>query len=70
MTVKEAASVLKDAKSFVLGWNGTTIDFAKDNFVMMEAYGDFIVDGIFATGDIDNVCYELNLAMRPVKAGA
>ena len=71
MTVKEACGVLKYAKKIALGWGETAVPFDKDNMLMMEAYGDFVVDSIRAYDDIpDQDYYEINIAVRPVKAGA
>ena len=70
MTVKEACSVLKFAKKIALGWGETAVPFDKDNSLMMEAYGNFVVDSIRAYDDIpDQDYYEINIAVRPVKAG-
>lgn len=71
MTVKEAVSVLKHAKKIALGWGETAIPFDKDNMLMMEAYGNFIVDSIRAYDDVPGEdYYEIDIAVRPVKAGA
>lgn len=67
MTVKEAVSVLKNAETIELGCDGKAIKFDKDNFLMLDAYGNYIVDSIQAVGE--DTYYEVNLAMRPVKAG-
>lgn len=70
MTVKEAVSVLKHAKTIALGWSETAIPFDKDNSLMMEAYGNFVVDSIRSVGDDEEAYYEVNIAVYPVRAGA
>lgn len=66
MNVKQAVSVLKRAKEINLCWNGTAIPFDKDDLLMMDAYGAYLVDEIAAHDEV----YEINIAMRPVKGGA
>ncbi len=66
MNVREAVSVLKKAKQIMLAWSGNTIPFDKDDLLMMDAYGKYIVDEIVATDGI----YEINIAVQPVKEGA
>jgi hypothetical protein len=70
MTVKDAVSVLKHAKTIALGWGESAIEFDKDNLLMMEAYGNFVVDSIRSVGDDSEAYYEVNIAVYPVKAGA
>lgn len=67
MTVKDAVSVLKGAKEIRLAFGGSSIEFDKDNALMMDAYGSYVVDEIFV---FDNVLFELAIATLPVKAGS
>lgn len=69
MTVKETASVLRHAKTIMLGWDGGSFHFYPDNVLMMEAYGDFVVDAIRAVGNDEEAYYEVDIAVKPVKAG-
>ncbi len=69
MTVKEAVQVLKNAKTIALGWGESAIQFDKDNLLMVEAYGNFVVDSIRSVGDDAEAYYEVNIAVMPVKAG-
>ena len=69
MTVKEVVKVLKTAKTIALGWDGNAINFNKNDVLMMDAYGDYLVDNIRAVGADEDAYYEVNIAMRPVKAG-
>jgi hypothetical protein len=70
MTVKEAVSVLKHAKTIALGWGESAIQFDKDNLLMVEAYGNFVVESIRSVGDDTEAYYEVNIAVMPVKVGA
>lgn len=67
MNVREAVSVLKRAKEIMLAWCGNSIPFDKDDLLMMDAYGKYIVDEIAATED---GIYEIVIAVHPVKEGA
>ena len=66
MTVKEAVNVLKTAKTIVLGYGDSAIEFKKDDGLMMDAFGNYCVNRIRAAED---EYYEIDIAMRPVKAG-
>ena len=66
MTVKEVVRALKTAKKIVLGYGDNAVPFNKDDSLMMDAYGDYLVDEI--RGDEDGY-YEVSIAMRPIKAG-
>lgn len=67
MTVKEAAKVLKTAKTIMLGYGGNAIPFDKDDVLVVDAYGKYLIDEIKCTED---GYYELNIIMMPVKEGA
>lgn len=64
MTVKEVVGALKNATKIVLGYGANAVPFEKDDLLMMDAYGAYIVDEIRAEGD---GYYEINIAMRPVR---
>lgn len=66
MTVKEAVTVLKAAQKLVLCWDGSSYPLERTNALMMDAYGNYVVDNIQTIGDEQ---YEINIAMRPVKEG-
>ena len=66
MTVKEVVMVLKHANKIVLGYGANAVPFDKNDALMMDAYGGYLVDEIRAD---DGGYYEVNIAMRPVKAG-
>lgn len=65
MTVKKIVNALTDAKRIDLAFNGIAQQIDKDNFFMMQAFGDCVVSEITC----DNHEYELVLSMRPVKEG-
>ena len=66
MTVNEVVKVLKHAKKIVLGYGANAVPFDRNDALMMDAYGGYLVDEIRAEGD---GYYEVNIAMRPVRAG-
>ena len=65
MTVKEVISVLKEVEELRLGWNGTTQEFDPADALFMDAFGDYVVGGLYATGDGR---IEIALATKLVKA--
>lgn len=66
MTVKEAVSVLKHAEKIVLGYGANAVPFDKDDSLMIDAYGSYLVDEIRTD---DGAYFEINIAVRPIKAG-
>lgn len=68
MTVKEAVSVLKRANEIKLVWCGDVLDFDKNNALMMNAYGNYVVDEVMA--GFGEEVYEITVAVTPMKEGA
>lgn len=75
MKVREAVSVVaKAAQTVYLAWDSLTTELASDDLVMLEAFGDYLVDRIVAyncdekKGGLANT-YEIHLVTRPVKEG-
>lgn len=64
MTVKEVVKVLKHAKTIVLGYGANAVPFDQNDALMMDAYGDYVVDEIRSD---DGGYYEVNIAVRPIK---
>ncbi len=64
MTVLEAVRVLKSAEQITLGYGGGMVPFDKDNPLMLDAYGGYIVEEITYC---DPGWYEIDLAVRPFK---
>lgn len=63
MTVKQVLSVIADAKEVRLGYDSVTIPFNFNDKMMVDAFGRYLVDGVYALGE-DR--FEINIAMRPV----
>lgn len=68
MTVSEVVKVLKNAKTIALCYDGNSFPLEKDNTLMMDAYGDYIVSEIQSVGIDTDGYYEVSIAMTPVKA--
>lgn len=66
MTVKEVVSALKDAKTVVLGYGANAVPFDKDDLLMMDAYGNYVV---FKIQSENGGYYEIEIAIRFVKEG-
>lgn len=66
MTVKEAISVLKSAKTISLDYADNIIPFDKDNLLSLDAFGKYVVSEIKG---LEDDYYEITIAMRPVKEG-
>lgn len=66
MTVKEAVGVLKTAKTIVLGYGCNAVPFDKDEPLMMDAYGKYVVDDIRSVGEN---YYEVSIKTQFVKEG-
>lgn len=64
MTVKEIIKVIKNARSISIGFGDRAIAINQDDALMIDVYGDYVVDAI--TIDEARDC-ELNVAMMPVK---
>lgn len=64
MNVREVCSLLKDAKAIMLGYGDKAIKFDKDDALMMDAYGKYVVDRIRSITEEE---YEVDLLLRPVK---
>lgn len=66
VTVKDVVGLLKSAKTIVLGYGGNAVDFNKDDPLVLDAYGKYLVSEIRCEGD---GYYEVDVAMRPVQVG-
>lgn len=66
MTVKEVVGVLKTAKKIVLGYGANAVPFDKNDALMLDAYGNYVVDEIRAD---DDGYYEVSIAVKPIKEG-
>lgn len=66
ITVKDAVAVLKSANKIVLGYGANAVSFDTGDPLVLDAYGDFLVDDIKG---FNEGYYELNIVMRPVRVG-
>jgi len=68
MTVKEVCKVLKDAKNIMIGYGTNAFTFNKDDALMLDAYGSYLVDEISSGGECCSECYyEITIAVKPIK---
>jgi len=67
MTVKEAASVLTDAKRLVVTWGPSVAADFKPNDLMLDAFSDYLVQAIRSYDDGEN-SYEIEIAVKPLRA--
>lgn len=66
MKVKEAISVLTEAKKLYLCWNDNLRIFDPTDALMMDAYGDYKVKRICNAGESAEE-YEIAIAAAPIK---
>ena len=66
MTVREVISVIADTKRINVGYGGGCTEFNPKSIIMAEAYGDYVVAGLYAT---EEGCFEIDIAVRPIKEG-
>lgn len=67
MTVREAVSVLTEAKEIYIGWDGLLTKFNKNDALMMDAYGNYKVARICIAGDAQVQAYEIGIFATPVR---
>lgn len=68
MTVKDAVSVLTEAKQLYICWEGSLTKFDPTDGLMLDAFGDYRVKRICTAGEIMEAAYEIAIAATPVKA--
>ena len=66
ITVRDAVAVLKSANKIVLGYGSNAVSFDKDDPLVVDAYGSYMVDDIKGYNE---GYYEINIVMRPVRVG-
>lgn len=64
MTVNEVTKLLKTAKAIMLGYGGNAVEFDRNDALMVDAYGNYVVDEIRCDGE---QCYEISIVMFPMK---
>lgn len=67
MTVKEIIKLLKGVETIAIGFGDQAIRIDGSDSLMLGVFSDYIVDSILTD---DGKYYEVNIAMKPVKAGA
>lgn len=65
MTVREALNVFTDVQELRIGYGEGCTFFNPKDTIMVEAFGDYIVDRIYA---VNRGSFEIDLAVRPIKA--
>lgn len=65
MTVRELLNVLTDVKEFLIGYGGGCTTVNLKNPLILETFGDYIVDRVYAMGEDS---FEIDIAVRPIKA--
>lgn len=65
MTVKEAVSVIAEAKELFICWDGELTKFDSENELMMDAFGHYKVKRIRRGAGDDT--YEIQIAALPEK---
>lgn len=74
MTVKELIRKFRNVDEFTLSWDGIAHAFDADDLILMDAFGNYLVDGIFvSTFDADRgevkMSVDFSLALTPAKKG-
>lgn len=64
ITVKDVLTLLRTTDDIKIAWNGVLVDFDPQSGLDVDAYGDYVVEGIRANGEN---AIEVDLLMRPVK---
>ena len=65
MTIKEALSVIKDAKEIRLSnFDGNVQCFDFTDPLILDAFGNYIVDDIYACGE---AVFEISIKLTPAK---
>lgn len=67
MTVKEVIKLLKGVETIAIGFGDQAIRIDGSDSLMLGVFNDYVVDSILTD---DGKYYEVNIAMKPVKAGA
>ena len=66
MNVKEAISVLKQAKQITLIYGDNSVEFFRNDALAVEAFGKYVVNEVYALSTGDGHHYEIDVLMRPV----
>lgn len=64
ISVKDVLGLLRPTDEIHLGWDGYLVDFNPLSVLDVDAYGDYLVNGIRANGEN---AIEIDLVAKPVK---
>lgn len=64
MTIRETIGLLKDAKKVIITWNGNQQNIDIFDSVILEAFGNYLIDGIYA---VEEDVFEISLAVKPIR---
>lgn len=68
MTVRDAVRVLPDDEKIQIAYAGIVYNLDRNDPLMLDAYGDYLIDRLQAFEINEKIEYELVVALRPVKA--
>ena len=68
MTVKDAIRVLPNDEKIQIAYAGLAYPLDRLDPLMLDAYGNYLIDGLRAFEVGGKIEYELIIALRPVKA--
>lgn len=67
MTIREIVGLLKNVEKVEIAWNGNLQCVDIYDPIVMDAFGDYLVGGVWACGDGR---FEIEVAIKPLKKGA
>ncbi len=73
LKVRDIVKLIKGAEEINLSWNGGSHPFNPEDSVELDAFGDYAVDSIMASGtgkDGVSIYYDIGIVTRPVKVSA
>lgn len=73
LRVRDIVKLIKGAEEVNLCWNGSTHPFNPEDSVELDAFGDYAVESISASGDNGQGwcnCYEIGVRTTPVRVSA
>lgn len=65
ISLADVFALLKSAKKVNVSWNGSTHDLDLSDPVVLAAFGEYAVSGLYA---VSEDAFEIALEVRPVKA--
>jgi hypothetical protein len=68
MTVKEILKLLPDNERVSITYANLAYGLDRKDPLSIDAFGDYVIDGLQAFHDDGRILYELCIALRPIKA--